>query len=95
MPRYKEVDRGMKLLPIDLSDQLLVGTTPNRGSFQEEIVYAAQPALRDQACPTNGSDRGTLRSHDLTLFVRLQSALARAHKSPMGMSATHSSYCVR
>jgi transposase len=26
MPRYKEIDRGMKLLPIDLSVQLLPGT---------------------------------------------------------------------
>jgi hypothetical protein len=58
MPRYKEIDRGMKLLPIDLSVQLLPGTTSNRGSFQKDIFCAAQPALRNRACPTNGSDRG-------------------------------------
>jgi len=27
--------------------------------------------LQFRACPTNGSDRGSLRSHELTLFVGL------------------------
>jgi hypothetical protein len=58
MPRYNEIDRGMKLLPIDLSVQLRPGTTSHRGKFQEDIFCAAKPALRDRACPTNGSDRG-------------------------------------
>jgi hypothetical protein len=30
----------------------------HRGKFQNHIFYESQLALRDQACPTNGSDRG-------------------------------------
>jgi hypothetical protein len=33
-------------------------------------LVCAKPALRNRDCPTNGADRGSLRSHDLTLFVR-------------------------
>jgi hypothetical protein len=43
MPRFKPIDWGMKLLPIDLSVPILPGTTSNRGSFQKDIFYAAQP----------------------------------------------------
>jgi hypothetical protein len=58
MPRHKQIDRGMQLLPIDLSVQLLPGTTSHQGKFKEDIFCAAKPSLRDRACPTNGSDRG-------------------------------------
>ncbi len=48
------------------------GKALNRGTSQRHIFWAAGSALRDPARPTNGSDRGSLRSHDLTLFVRPQ-----------------------
>ena len=36
-----------------------------RAYFQKDISYRVH-----RACPTNGSDCGSLRSHNLTLFVR-------------------------
>jgi hypothetical protein len=58
MPRVKPIDRGRKLLPIDLSVQFLPGATSNRGNFPKDIFCAAKPAFGDRACPTDGSDRG-------------------------------------
>jgi hypothetical protein len=69
MSGYEEIDRGMKLLPIDLSVQLLPGTTSNRGSFQKDIFYSAQPSVRDRGL-SNKRFRSRLRLHALTLFVR-------------------------
>ena len=37
-------------------------------------------SLRSRACPTTGSDRGSLRDHDLTLFVQADGW--RAAKKP-------------
>ena len=36
--------------------------------LEKDIFYISHPPQR--ACPTAGSDRGSLRSHDLTLLVR-------------------------
>ena len=44
--------------------------------FQRYIFYGLNQRLRDRARPTNGSDRGSLRDHDLTLFVRRHCLLA-------------------
>lgn len=41
-----------------------------RCDFQRDIFYEPESWLRGRACPTNGSDRGSLCSRDLTLFVR-------------------------
>jgi hypothetical protein len=37
--------------------------------FKKIFPEKTQPRIR--ACPTTGSDRGSLRDHDLTLIVRL------------------------
>jgi hypothetical protein len=37
MPHFKVIDRGMKLLPIDLSVQLLPGTFENKVSVQANL----------------------------------------------------------
>jgi hypothetical protein len=39
--------------------------------FMEDVFYALPVIPRPRARPTTGSDRGSLRSRDLTLFVSL------------------------
>jgi hypothetical protein len=50
----------------------LPGTTSNRDKFKRYIFCAAQSALRDRACPTNGSDCGltSLARSNVILYVR-------------------------
>ena len=45
----------------------------NLGIFPKSYFLCSYDSWRAEvrACPTNGSDRGSLRSHDLTLFVML------------------------
>ena len=42
-----------------------------------EKIFPVQPPRLTRACPTTGSDRGSLRDHDLTLIVRPAHATSR------------------
>ena len=37
---------------------------------KDEKLFPGESELPNRACPTTGSDRGSLRDHDLTLIVR-------------------------
>jgi len=41
----------------------------NQNPEPKKAIFRGCVRLQFRACPTNGSDRGSLRSHDLTLFV--------------------------
>jgi hypothetical protein len=57
MPRYKEIDRGMKLLPIDLSVQLLPGTFEH--ALSHLIVHELDLRVFDaRFCNDSGSASG-------------------------------------
>jgi hypothetical protein len=69
MPRYKEIDRGMRLLPIDLSVPLLPGTTSNWGCFQNIFPMQHSPHSGTELVQQTVRISASLRSLDLTLFV--------------------------
>ena len=39
---------------------------------KDKKLFPGESELPNRACPTTGSDRGSLRDHDLTLIVRLR-----------------------
>jgi len=57
-------------VPVHLTEK-----EPEKNKPQKDI-FKGRPRHPSRACPTNGSDRGSLRSHDLTLFVMPLTSLA-------------------
>ena len=68
-PKAKGGDRKSEKPGLAQSDPIDFGETSNRSNFQKDVFYEATQALGDRARPTNGSDCGSLRDHNLTLFV--------------------------